>query len=199
MEKENVQGEKSQEEKYAEVEKKFEFLAQEASRTFLENTKNRHSELEKKIKEFIGQIEGTITKKCENEIKNIIEVSQNEQFYDQVRGNVLISRRPISGKEEEYTLQSQNLMQCMKPYLIFAETVLDHRNSYKQMNNYSYKFCLDECRSSLKNSFNNNSLNYDGVKYCLKDCYNLGSFNFKSYYQYMMANIEMKMEEFNKL
>ena len=139
MEKESLPGNESKENKYLQVEKKFDFLAQEASRSFLENTKNRHIELENKIKEFIRQIEGVITKKCDKEIKSIIEVSQNEQFYDQIRGNILISRKPISGKEQEYTIQSQNLMQCIKPYLIFAEVILDHRNSYKQMNNYSYK------------------------------------------------------------
>lgn len=199
MEKENLPGNESKENKYLKVEKKFEFLAQEASRSFLENTKIRHIELENKIKEFIRQIEGVITKKCDKEIKSISEVSQNEQFYDQIRGNILISRKPISGKEQEYTIQSQNLIQCIKPYLILAEVILDHRNSYKQMNNYSYKFCLDECRSSLKNSFDNDSINYDVIKYCLKDCYNLGSFNFKSYYQFITDNIDRKIEEFNKL
>ncbi len=199
MEKENLLENESKENKYIEVEKKFEFLAQEASRSFLENTKYRHLEIENKIKEFIHKIEGTITKKCDKEIKNITEISQNEQFYDKIRGNILISRKPISGKEQEYTLQSQNLMQCIKPYLIYAEVILDHRNSYKQMNNYSFKFCLDECRSTLKKSFDNNSINYDGIKYCLKDCYNLGSFNFKSYYQFITDNIDTKIEEFNKL
>jgi hypothetical protein len=186
-------------EKLAEIEKKFEFLAQEASKSFLENTKNRHLDVENKIKEFIHLIEIKITKQCEKEIKNMMEVSENEQYYDQVRGNVMISRRPVVGKEDEFSLQSQNLMQCMKIYLANAETLLDYRNSYRQLNNLSYKFCIDECRAGLRGSFQNNSLNYEGVKFCLKDCYNLGSFNFKSYYQFMATNIDLKTEEFNKL
>jgi hypothetical protein len=185
--------------KFKTLEKKFNFLAQEVSKSYIEKTSIRHKELEKKLSEFISLTEKKLFNKCEENIKTIMKISQNEQMVDQSKGTVILQLKPKQGHEEEYTTKSSELMECVKPYLLMVENVLEYKNYFQQLNNVSYSLCISECKNNLKNSVVNNTLNYDNVKYCLKDCYNLGSFNFKSYYEYIQNDLDLKSENMNKI
>ena len=195
----NNQNEKEIDTKLKELEQKFYYLAQEMSKTYLDNTSKRHRDIEQKISEFVKSAEKKIHSQCEDKINLVLSISENEPLVNETNGQVLVSIKPKRGKEEEYTLYTTQLTQCARPYLSLAEQVLEYRNFFKQLNNYAYSFCLNECKSDLIRKYKEGKVNYESVKYCLKDCYNLGSFNFKAYFDYVSEGVEINSKALEKL
>ncbi len=169
------------------------------SKTYLDNTKKLYSKLDLNISQLVKLAESKIVSKCENEIKQIISVSDPQAVINDKTDQVLHTLKPKLGKEDEYNLYSDKLNECAKPYLVLTEQVFEYRNTFRQLNNHAYSFCMKECKDDLIKKNEEGKINFDRVKYCLKDCYNLGTFNFKSYFEFVSEGIKINTEQMDKL
>jgi len=183
----------------SELIKKFNFLAHEMSKTYLDNTKQLNSKLDLNISQLVKLAESKIVSKCENEFKQILSVSDPQPIINEKTDQVLHTLKPKSGKEEEYNLYYSKFNECARPYVFLTEQVYEYRHTFRQLNNHAYSFCMKECEDDLVKKKEEGKINFDRVKYCLKDCYNLGTFNFKAYFDFVSEGVKINTEQMDKL
>lgn len=185
--------------KMKELEKNFAILAEEVSKSYLDKTQFKYMELEKKVFDFVKMAEKKVLEKCEDVIKNMIEISNSETFINQDNNSMYVQMKPKTGKEREYSVVSSQLIKCCQPITSLSEQILLYSTNYKYMNNYAYSFCLEECKKNMLKASAEDKFDFSDLKYCLKDCYNLSSFNFKAYNDYLTKGIEYNTELLEKI
>jgi hypothetical protein len=185
-------------EKIKELEEKFEFLAQEISQNYLKNTQLKHRDIDFKMNTLLNEVTKRVFTICEERMNNMMEMSEKETNVD-MNDKVTLTLKPKVGKEKDFSALAQEFLKCATPIVSLYEQVMNFKSTFNTMNNYSYSLCLTDCKNNLLKSNQEGHFKFEELKYCLKDCYNLGTFNFNTYYENLNNGLNINLDKLNKL
>jgi hypothetical protein len=182
-----------------EFEKNFEYMSQEMARIYLQNTENEYKSLDENFLNFQKIATQKILSKCGSIVGKISLVSES---VNQMENDTLqITLKPKPGDEKEFDNLKNELFVCASPFMTLIDYDLNYKKYFEKLNDTSYSLCLKDCKNffSKKFSENQDDIKFNELKYCLRDCYNLSTFNFRSYYDSFMTGLENDLEEIKKL
>ncbi len=160
----------------------------------VENQNEDNSDLFNNIEKEIKTISSILSKKlevsCTQVLQNIFLYSEKPKEMKTVDDLVA-----ISGHEDDFKNAKNDYIKCTQNYKFVLDSITYNVSSYNMLGIYSYKLCLDQCKSEVKN----NKLSEGETRRCINTCYGYKKMNASATYDILIDNIENIKDNLNKL